>query len=426
MILVSTFIYGQKLTLIVNYSDAQIFLLKGTTIIKPALGVGTAQLKLSGKSDNRIVIIKEGFEPLIQEYPKERKWPKEIRINLQNRMVAITTLPFDADIYVNGVNVGRERFDLIVPVGNSQTIELKKAGFEVLKKTYYNLDGQEEPPLKDHMKLVNRLVSISVVPTTADIYVNDDLRGEGNEEVVVREKECVTVRVEKEGFENAEKLFCNKEGEKEPPLNYNFTLDDRVVKLKVSPESAEIKMNGKIVGLGEYDVKVRKGDCVQVIVFKEGYIKKKLNYCNSKEYQEPPVNDHIELSEDQAFKTSVSTDMANVNVTLEVKDGLAEIDAWKLISSIVMAEFDVLEITDKETGYIRSAWQVQSFNGESTIRTRVIVKMGDSNPLKYVIKIASERADGVVSVKDDQEFEEWNRILKRYQYIIGEAQARLK
>jgi hypothetical protein len=118
--------------------------------------------------------------------------------------------------------------------------------------------------------------------------------------------------------------------------------------------------------------------------------------------------------------------MANVNVTLEVKKGLDELNAWKLISSIVMAEFDVLEITDKETGYIRSAWQVQSFNGESTIRTRIIVKMGDSNPLKYVIKIASERADGVVSVKDDQDFEEWNRILKRYQYIIGEAQARLK
>lgn len=91
-----------------------------------------------------------------------------------------------------------------------------------------------------------------------------------------------------------------------------------------------------------------------------------------------------------------------------------------------MSEFDVLEVTDKETGYIRTAWEVQSFNGESTIRTRVIVKMADSNPLKYMIKIASERADKVVSVKDDQEFEEWNRILKRYQYIIEEAQARLK
>ncbi len=425
-LLTSTLIYGQKIKLVVNYSDAQIFLLSGTTIIKPAIGVGSAEIKLSNKSSNRIVVIKEGFEPLIQEYPKTRKWPKEVRINLQNRLVEITAEPYDADIYVNGTNVGREKYNLIVTIGNSQTIELKKAGYEVMNKTYYNVDGQSEPPLKDHMKLVNRLVSISVVPTSADIYVNDNLRGEGNEDVVIREKECVTIRVEKEGYENDEKIFCNKDSEKEPPLNYNFTLTDRIVKLKVTPESAEIKINGKVVGLGEYDVKVPHGDCSQVIVFKEGYIKKKLNYCNSKEYQEPPVNDHIELVEDEAFKTSVSTDMANVNVTLEVKEGLAEIDAWKLISSIVMAEFDVLEITDKETGYIRSAWQVQSFNGESTIRTRVIVKMGDSNPLKYVIKIASERAEGVVSVKDDQDFEEWNRILKRYQYIIGEAQARLK
>jgi len=74
---------------------------------------------------------------------------------------------------------------------------------------------------------------------------------------------------------------------------------------------------------------------------------------------------------------------------------------------------------------MRTAWQVQSFNGKSTIRTRVFVKLGDSNPLKYVIKISSERADGLVSVKDDQEFEEWNRILKKYQNIIEEAQSRL-
>ena len=131
------------------------------------------------------------------------------------------------------------------------------------------------------------------------------------------------------------------------------------------------------------------------------------------------------MAEDQAYNMSVSTDMANVNVTLEVDPNLSETEAWKLLSSIVMAEFDVLEVTDKETGYIRTAWQVEGFES-STIRTRVIVKMADNDPIKYMIKIASEEAEGTKSVKDDQEFEEWNRILKRYQYIIEEAQARLK
>jgi hypothetical protein len=41
------------------------------------------------------------------------------------------------------------------------------------------------------------------------------------------------------------------------------------------------------------------------------------------------------------------------------------------------------------------------------------------------MKISSERADGVVSVKEDQDFEEWNRILKKYKNVIEEAQSRL-
>lgn len=41
------------------------------------------------------------------------------------------------------------------------------------------------------------------------------------------------------------------------------------------------------------------------------------------------------------------------------------------------------------------------------------------------MKISSERADGAVSVKDNQKFDEWGRILKKYKNIIEEAQSRL-
>lgn len=341
-------------------------------------------------------------------------------------MVELSVEPFDADIYVNGVNMGSEKYNVVIPYGESQTVEVKKSGFAPIKKVYYNKEGQENPPFTDHIVLENRMVGLSVAPADANIYVNENLKGKGSEDIIINTDECVTVRVEKEGHQSVEKVFCNKSTENEPPATYSIKLVNKIVKVNTTPESAEIKMNGKIVGTGYYEVKVPDGECVEVIVFKDGFIDKKLNYCNSDEFQAPPLADHIELEVDEAFKTSVSTDMANVNVTLEVDPSINESEAWKLLSSIVMSEFDVLEVTDKETGYIRTSWEVQSFNGESTIRTRVIVKMADSNPLKYVIKIASERADKVVSVKDDQEFDEWNRILKRYQYIIEEAQARLK
>jgi hypothetical protein len=419
-------VFSQKIQITVNYADAKIYALAGNTILNPAIGTGSVEIKLDKNDANRIVIIKEGFEPLVQEYSKSQKWPKEIRVNLENRMVEITAEPFDADIYVNGTNVGREKYNLILPKGKSQTIEVKKAGFATNKKVYYNQDGQEDPPFKDHLVLESRLVEVSVTPADADIFVNEKLVSKSSEDVIIHPNECVTVRVEKEGYTSEEQVFCNSKKDQEPPVSYSFSLNDRVVKVNTTPETAEIKMNGKIVGSGSYEVKVPNNECAEVIVFKDGFISRKLNYCNSKEYQAPPVTDHIELVEDEAYKTSVSTDMANVNVTIEVNKSISEGEAWKLLSSIVMSEFDVLEVTDKETGYIRTAWQVQSFNNESTIRTRVIVKLGDSDPLKYVLKIASERADKVVSVKDDQDFEEWNRILKRYQYIMEEAQARLK
>lgn len=426
LLLSSSTISAQKILLTANYSDAKIYTVIGSTILKPALGTGSAELKLEKGSVNRIVVMKEGFEPLIQEFPKTRKWPKEITLTLENRMVEISTQPFDADIYVNGTNVGREKYNLILPAGKSLTIELRKEGFEALRKTYYNQDGHEDPPFKDNLTLINKSVSVSVVPTDAKILVNGNFKGNGSEDVIIHENECVTVKVEKEGYESKDYVFCNKKKEAEPPVSYDFILNNRIVKLKTTPESAQIKFNGKVVGEGEYEIKVPNGECVEVIVLKDGYVRKKLNYCNSDEYQEPPVNDHIEMAEDEAYNTSVETDMANTNVTLEVDPNVTEGEAWKLVSSIVMAQFDVLEVTDKETGYIRTAWQVQSFNGETTIRTRLILKMADSNPLKYMMKISSEFALGVVSVKEDQEFEEWNRILKRYSYIIEEAQARLK
>jgi hypothetical protein len=83
-------------------------------------------------------------------------------------------------------------------------------------------------------------------------------------------------------------------------------------------------------------------------------------------------------------------------------------------------------MSDKETGYLRTAWQVRHFP-HNTIRTRVIVHLGDMNPLKYVVKIASEYSgDANTSVKDDDKFREWDRILNTYKSLIPEMQARLR
>jgi hypothetical protein len=134
----------------------------------------------------------------------------------------------------------------------------------------------------------------------------------------------------------------------------------------------------------------------------------------------------VKLERDEAWDLSLASDQANVNFTVEVAGKRTPDEAWKTISQIITNSFDVLEVTDKETGYLRTGWNVRRFS-DKVIRTRVIVKLADSNPLKYTIKLASEKADdGRATVKDDELFREWDRILLQYKDLINETQARLR
>jgi len=104
----------------------------------------------------------------------------------------------------------------------------------------------------------------------------------------------------------------------------------------------------------------------------------------------------------------------------------SEADAWKILSQITMNYFDNIELADKETGYIRTSWNVKTFLG-NTIRTRIIVKQADVSPLKYTIKLVSEQSRAAkTSVKDDELFLPWDRILNTYKDVISEFQSRLK
>jgi len=413
-----------KIIVTCNHADAKIFKMVGEDKIEPAIGIGSVELRLSKKEMNKIVLEKEGYEPVIRSFPRTRKWPKNIQVNMESRLVSFNSEPFDASIYLDGTYVGKKSAQLIIPKGGQINVELRKEGFKPVSKTYYNQDGKDIAPLKDGLILVDRIVQVKVIPSDSEIFVDNSSQGIGSATVSIPKGKCVLIKAEKEGFIGSEKVICNKENEEIPPLKHQFNLIDRLIKIATTPDNAEIYVDGKVVGVGVYDLKVSKNECVEVLISKDGFLQTIKNYCNTKDFQEPPSRDHIKLDEDEAFMTSVSTDLANVNFNIVVREGIEEAEAWKLLSQIVTTEFDVLEVIDKETGYLRTAWEVQGFKG-STIRTRVIVKMGDSDPLKYIMKISSERAEGRKSVKDDQSFEEWSRILKKYKNIIEEAQSRL-
>jgi hypothetical protein len=195
------------------------------------------------------------------------------------------------------------------------------------------------------------------------------------------------------------------------------------VQLSASETDAEIYIDGKLMGKGNAEVLILSNSCVTVKVTKVGFLVEKITFCNKKHSATPPKTHYIEMKRDDAYDASIQTDIANIDI--ELKTTMDEVDAWKLISMIITSYFDVIEVTDRETGYLRTSWVIQTFK-QNTIRTRLIIKLGDTDPLTYKVKLVSEesRAPGT-SVKSDELYREWDRVLRKYGNVFDELQSRL-
>jgi hypothetical protein len=345
---------------------------------------------------------------------------------MKDRLVKLKVWPADAIILANGDELEKTTTNIIVKDGEQMNIEVKKTGFLSAKKTYTNQPDVELPPIYDEIKLKDRIIKVVTSPSDAKILIENNTVGSGNGDITVPLDHCVVVKVVKEGYVELEQTYCNREGMADLPIKEAFTLQDRLVMVRTTPENATIKINDKYVGKGEYNVKIQKGQCVEVTAEKEGSISVQKNYCNQDNAPIIPVVDNIELDMDETFTMSSASDSVNINTIIEINPNHSEAEAWKMMSQIVMNVFDVIEVTDKATGYLRTAWSVKSFPN-NTIRTRIIVKVADSSKLKYAVKLCSE-ASGKrgSSANDDSLYSEWKRVLTPYKDLLSNIQLRLK
>lgn len=416
---------AQTLVLTTSPATAELYRV-GPAGNRVPIGRGTAKFKLEKNSPNEVIVMAEGYQSSSWNFSRGEKYPKTVLLALTTRVVKIAAMPYDAQIVVNGTSVGTQSADVAVEEGKSVTVELKKTGFATQAKTYRNQAGSEMPPLTDNLELTDRKVLVTAQPSGSAILADDAQVGETSAELVIGRGKCVTAKIARTGYAPIEKLFCNREQMPDPPVSEAFTLRDRLTAINATPTTASITVNGRQVANGSFQVTTVQGQCTQVLVTLDGYVQQKKSYCNQPNMPQQPPEEHFELSIDEAYTSSVRSDQANVNFTIAVNEYRSPDDAWKLMSQIVLSSFDVLEITDKETGYLRTAWEPFAFKS-STTRTRVIVKLGDTAPLKYVVKIASEYSpEGGTSVKCDECFREWDRVLNKYKDIINEMQSRLK
>ncbi|SDE76150.1 hypothetical protein SAMN05216464_10989 [Mucilaginibacter pineti] len=204
-----------------------------------------------------------------------------------------------------------------------------------------------------------------------------------------------------------------------------FFTKAQTVEISASESDAKIVVDGQLLGTGNMKIKVPKNSCVNVKVQKAGYLKYEQTFCNKKGMADPPKKQFFDMKKDDAEEASIKTDQANIDFSIEVNKKQDPTEVWKKVNQIVTDYFDAIEVADKETSYLRTAWSIQSFM-QNTIRTRLIIKLAKSEPLTYKVKLVSEYSgSALTSVKSDELFHDWDRVLRKYQNVISDFTTRL-
>jgi hypothetical protein len=204
-----------------------------------------------------------------------------------------------------------------------------------------------------------------------------------------------------------------------------FVIKAQTVEISASEPDAKIIVDGQPLGTGNLKIKVPKNSCVDVKVQKSGFLKYEQTFCNKKGMADPPRKQFFDMKKDDAEEASIKTDQANIDFSIEVNKKQDPTDVWKRVNQIVTDYFDAIEVADKETSYLRTAWSIQSFV-QNTIRTRLIIKLAKSDPLTYKVKLVSEYSgSALTSVKADELFHDWDRVLRKYQNVISDFTTRL-
>jgi hypothetical protein len=202
----------------------------------------------------------------------------------------------------------------------------------------------------------------------------------------------------------------------------NAQLFSRGKTINVVPDNAQIIIGGTEVGTGTYQLTMGNKDYVLIKLSAPGYVEKTVKVFKSDKRN--TLTFTLEIDESWAA-SDVSSDLANKSMTVVVKQGMDANEVWKRIIYYTSDLFPNMEISDKSAGWIRSAWEIQSFR-YVTIRTRIEIKeVPGQDDLRYRVQLKSEYAWNDCG-RNDQCFKQWDRVLKRFKQSIEDLVNSLK
>lgn len=199
-------------------------------------------------------------------------------------------------------------------------------------------------------------------------------------------------------------------------LSCSAQFGGKVKTINVVPDKAKIIMGGAEVGQGSYNLNMGRQDYVMLRLTCPGYVDRVVRV-----YRKDKRNAiTFTLEEDESFSASeANSDLANKYMTVNVREGLDGDIVWKRLVLTISDLFPNLEVNDKESGWIRSSWEVERF-AYVTVRTRIEIKevMGFETP-RYRVRLQSEIASNECGTHDEC-FKAWDRVLKTYHQAIND------
>ena len=203
-------------------------------------------------------------------------------------------------------------------------------------------------------------------------------------------------------------------------------------KIVVYPTDAVIKINGSYYGEGSAVVKIKKNDFISLECEAPGY-----ETLTTRVYgNDDRKTIEIKLKEDKLLQQTSQSSVANnffsvkVNKSLYTdnrKTGVRNADkAWKMAHNVLLKYFDEIMTSDMASGFIQTPWLYKNYvEANKTLRCRVTIKESNlGGDLTFQIKLTSEMAP-IQARSREESFLETDRIMKEFESLISEFQARL-
>lgn len=128
----------------------------------------------------------------------------------------------------------------------------------------------------------------------------------------------------------------------------------------------------------------------------------------------PYVTDvYLERDQDDSWEASVpASDIANKRIRIISTSDKTDDEIWHILIRYASDYFDDFTVNDIGAGWAKSTWVNRTFS-KVKVRTRLEIKRNPSNKKEFTVEISSQYSK-IKDCNDDECFEVWDRVLKKY------------